>query len=489
MKVVALLILVCICASAQKRSLSRGVAPPDSRGSRRLGLVIGNEAYPDNPLHNAVNDARAMKSALEDAGFTVQMKLNATQQQLETTIDEFTGGVNPGDIALFFYAGHGMQITDQNYLIPVDFQARTAVDAKYKAYPAQRVQENLEAAGAAMQIIVLDACRNNPFRSWRGGGDGLAAMQAGRGTYIAFATSPGKTAGDRGSGQNGLFTGELINVLREPGLSIDQVFNRVRDQVAKKSQGQQLPWSTSSVTGEFYFKVTIEGTVSVAPPRDLTGERELAFWNSIKDENDPVLYQEYLRRYPNGEFATIATAKLNRLKTASAPTRVEANVGDPKTTAKPSNRVADTAASANPNNTATASREDFRATLLRWVAEAETNFDSRPAGRTWDPKGTLLDSHCVGWGTGGAPFIRCSWPAWRVDQATAERQFNDIVAKIRAALPGWGQRDIRQTVEDIHFLYFTPPANAKSSVLVRIQLEADGPQEFSVVSWVQQAPR
>src|ERR1700682_2061480 len=210
MKTSLVFLVIALCATAQQ---GRQLVHSEGR-ARRIALVIGNDAYPEKRLHNAVNDARSMKSALEDAGFTVQMRVDATQQQMEAAIDDFTSGANPGDIALFFYAGHGMQINDQNYLIPVDFQAHTAVDAKYKAYPAQRVQENLEAAGAAMQILVLDACRNNPFRGWRGGSDGLAAMQAGRGTYIAFATSPGKTAADNPGGQNGLFTGELIAVLR-----------------------------------------------------------------------------------------------------------------------------------------------------------------------------------------------------------------------------------------------------------------------------------
>src|ERR1700682_86795 len=189
MKATLLFPLIALCAMAQP---ARQLVHSDAL-VRRIALVIGNDAYPEKRLHNAVNDARSMKSALEDAGFTVQMRVDATQQQMEAAIDDFTGRGNPGDIALFFYAGHGMQINDQNYLIPVDFQAHTAVDAKYKSYPAQRVQENLEAAGAAIQIIVLDACRNNPFRTWRGGGDGLAAMAAGLGTYIAFATSLGKT--------------------------------------------------------------------------------------------------------------------------------------------------------------------------------------------------------------------------------------------------------------------------------------------------------
>ncbi len=220
---------------------------------------------------------------------------------METKIDEFTGSVTPSDIALFFYAGHGIQVSDQNYLIPVDFQARTAMDAKYKAYPAQRVQENLEAAGAAMQIPVLDACRNNPFRSLRGGGDGLAAMQAGKGTYIAFATSPGKTAADNPGERNGLFTGELIGVLKEPGLTIDQVFNRVRERVTTRSKGAQLPWSTSSVVGEFYFRVAPPiVTPAPVPQYDLAAEQELAFWNSIRDSNDRDLLEACLKQFPNG---------------------------------------------------------------------------------------------------------------------------------------------------------------------------------------------
>jgi hypothetical protein len=319
MKTTSVFLLLALSATAQPGQTDRDLVRASGR-IRRLALAIGNDAYPGNPLHNAVNDARGMKSALEQSGFTVQLGLNVTQRQMESVIDEFTGGVKPGDVALFFYAGHGMQISDQNYLVPVDFEARTAVDAKYKAYPAQRVQENLEAAGAGMQILVLDACRNNPFRSWRGGSDGLAAMQAGRGTYIAFATSPGKTAADNSGGQNGLFTGELIAVLREPGFSIDQVFNRVRERVAERSHGQQLPWSTSSVTGEFYFKVTVEVSTSIpTQSHDLSGERELAHWNSVKDENDASLLEEYLRKYPDGEFTSIAKSKVDRLKAAAKP--------------------------------------------------------------------------------------------------------------------------------------------------------------------------
>src|ERR1700682_5100805 len=133
MKQLLAFLAIALLAGAQTGQTGRQMVHSDG-SARRLALVIGNDAYPSNSLHNAVNDARSMKRALEDAGFSVRMSLNATHQQMEAEVDEFTGGVNPGDIALFFYAGQGMQISDQNYLIPVDFRARTAVDAKYRAY-------------------------------------------------------------------------------------------------------------------------------------------------------------------------------------------------------------------------------------------------------------------------------------------------------------------------------------------------------------------
>src|SRR5262249_23943680 len=150
----------------------------------------------------------------------------------EETVETFVSSVRPGDVTVFYYAGHGIQLNEQNFLIPVDFQARTAVDAKYKAYPVSRAQENLEAAGVGLQILILDACRDNPYRSLRGAGGARAPMQATKGTYIALATAPGKTAADNPSGRNGLFTQELIAVLRQPGLSLDQIFNQVRGRVS-----------------------------------------------------------------------------------------------------------------------------------------------------------------------------------------------------------------------------------------------------------------
>jgi hypothetical protein len=241
------LLLLASAANAQERRLTPVIAGP-----RRTALVIGNNAYPGRALQNAANDAIAMKDTLAGLGFEVTLKLNQGMTQMEESIDRFVGAVRPGDVALFYYAGHGMQVGEQNYLIPVDFDARTAADAKYKSYAAGRVQENLEAAGASLQIFIFDACRDNPYRGLRGGG-GLVAMQAGKGTYIAFATAPGKTADDNAASRNGLFTGALVNIiLKHPGLTLDQIFNRVRAQVSSV-RPEQVPWSTTSVVGDFYF--------------------------------------------------------------------------------------------------------------------------------------------------------------------------------------------------------------------------------------------
>ena len=219
----------------------------------RVALIVGNGAYQQSPLANSVNDARDMASLLIHFGFEAELAVDLRQQLLEETIERFLGRVRPGDIALFYYSGHGIQINEQNYLVPIGFDAKDAISAKYNSYPIAQLQERLEASGAALQIVILDACRNNPFLGTRSAGGGLASMTAGRGEYIAFATSPGRTASDNPNGRNGLFTGELLSGLRESNFSLDELFNRVRERVAQKSGGTQIPWSQTSVIGEFHF--------------------------------------------------------------------------------------------------------------------------------------------------------------------------------------------------------------------------------------------
>lgn len=221
--------------------------------SRRLALVIGNEAYPKSPLKNPVNDARAMDKALRDTGFRTDLVINGKLRDVERAVDRFVAALHPGDVAVFYYAGHGVQLGGDNFIVPVDFDAKDEADAKYASYPISRVQERMEASGSQLNVLILDACRNNPFRNSRAAGGGLSAMNAGRGTLIAFATGPGKTADDSAASANGLFTGHVVKALREPGLTLDQIFNRVRERVDSDSRHQQTPWSVTSVIGEFRF--------------------------------------------------------------------------------------------------------------------------------------------------------------------------------------------------------------------------------------------
>jgi hypothetical protein len=241
-------LLLLTILSAQ---VSRDLNPTPTH--TRHALVIGNASYPKWPLKNPLNDARAVSSSLSGAGFVATTATDLSLRGMEQTVNALISKVKEGDLVLFYYAGHGLQIDGDNYLVPIDFDAKDEVDAKYASYSATRIQERLERAGARVVILVLDACRNNPFQATRSLGSGLAAMGSGKGSFIAFATAPGKTADDNPRGANGLFTSHLVEALAQPGLTLDQVFNRVRERVYQDSQGRQVPWSVSSVIGDVYL--------------------------------------------------------------------------------------------------------------------------------------------------------------------------------------------------------------------------------------------
>ncbi|HTQ80855.1 MAG TPA: caspase family protein, partial [Thermoanaerobaculia bacterium] len=204
-----------------------------------------------------VNDARAMAATLAETGFLVTAAYETDLKSMKAVTNEFVGTLQPEDVALLYYSGHGMQFGSENYLVPIDFVNRDDEDeALAETFSAQHLVTKVEERGVRMTILILDACRSSPFRGVKGGTKGLAMMQPGhgRGAFIAFATAPGATAADSPQAANGLFTGFLLKAMAEPGLRLDEVFNEVRRGVYQASNGKQAPWTSSSIIGDFYFR-------------------------------------------------------------------------------------------------------------------------------------------------------------------------------------------------------------------------------------------
>lgn len=255
--IVALLLLAAPLA-AQGRGIeaqTRADASPIIDGER-VALVIGNGAYESTaPLRNPVNDARDLGSALEQLGFEVIRAENQSLNEMKRAVREFGTRLASGAVGLFFFAGHGLQVDGVNYLIPVDAVIRSEEEVEYEGLDVGFVLAQMEAAGNALNVVILDACRNNPFeRSFRSmAGAGLASVDAPTGTLIAYATAPGSVASD-GNGRNGLYTQEILRHIATPGLAVEDVMKRVRVGVVRQSEGRQVPWESTSLVGDFYFE-------------------------------------------------------------------------------------------------------------------------------------------------------------------------------------------------------------------------------------------
>lgn len=235
---------------AQDRQLRQS----DADKQNRLALVIGNGSYTNSPLRNPVNDASDVARELKTLGFEVLSYTNLNQNEMKRAVREFGKKLKDnGGIGLFYYAGHGVQVKGVNYLIPVDAQAGSEEEVEYESVEAGFVLAQMEAAGNSLNIVILDACRNNPFaRSYRSADKGLAQMNAPSGTLIAYSTAPGSVAAD-GTGENGVYTAELLKQMKMPNLSIEDVFKQVRIAVRSQTQNKQTPWESSSLIGNFYF--------------------------------------------------------------------------------------------------------------------------------------------------------------------------------------------------------------------------------------------
>jgi uncharacterized protein (TIGR02145 family) len=233
---------------------------------KKMALIIGNGNYNSSTLSNPENDARAMEKVLKRLGFVVYKYENLNQGQMKRAIDEFGSKLKKNDVGLFYYAGHGIQSNGYNFLIPTDAQLMTEKQVEYDCVQADRVLAIMEGSGTTINIIILDACRNNPFeRSWTRSstGRGLAFMNAPGGTFIAYSTAPGSTASD-GSGNNSPYTSAILESIETPNITITQMFQNVTRILSQKTARQQVPWISSSLTGDFYFN-TSETVMSNIP--------------------------------------------------------------------------------------------------------------------------------------------------------------------------------------------------------------------------------
>ncbi len=291
---------------------------------KRVALVIGNSNYRHiSSLANPANDAQLMGETLGALGFTLvggAAQLDLDEAGLRRVVQAFGTQLQGADVGLFFYAGHGIQVRGANYLVPVGADPTKEADVDFQMLDINAVLRQMESAGTPLSLVILDACRNNPFggRGLRTTAPGLAQIQAPKGTLISFATQPGNVAAD-GTGSNSPFTLALAQTIRQPGLGLFDAFNAVGLAVERTTGGVQQPWvSSSPIAGTFYFAgPTAAPTAPTPSPSLLTSEAERA-WAYTKDTTSVAVLEDFIRKFGNTPYGSMARAQLDELKRAAA---------------------------------------------------------------------------------------------------------------------------------------------------------------------------
>jgi hypothetical protein len=317
----ALAVILAIIAWGRLAWAQHEAAPAAAAGERRMALVIGNQSYAAAPLRNPVSDARAMAKMLRDLGFEVTLMENLGHKPFIDALRGFGSSMKEDGVALFYYAGHGMQLKGRNFLIPVDADIQSEDEVPYMSIDANQVLDKMEQARTRLNIVILDACRNNPYaKSFRTTAAGLAQMDAPSGTLIAFATAPGSVAAD-GDSENSIYTKHLLAHLPQPGVPVEIALKRVREAVTKETNDKQVPWESSSLLGDFYFSRAEASVAAVGPSSAADALAvELTFWNSVKDSKSPADFQAYLQQFPTGRFAVLARNRIQQLQLAAPAT-------------------------------------------------------------------------------------------------------------------------------------------------------------------------
>lgn len=280
---------------------------------KRVALVIGNSAYQHTgALTNPMNDATDIAAALKKLGFSVLEGQDLDKAGMDRTIRQFARELDGAHVGLFFYAGHGLQVEGQNYLVPVDAKLEHPSGLDFEMVRVDIIHKTMERA-TKTNLIFLDACRDNPLSrnlsralGTRSAaiGKGLAPVESGEGTLISFSTQPGNVAID-GTGRNSPYAEALVAQLSEPKDDLSSILIRVRNQVIQGTARRQVPWEHSALTAQFYF---------AAPKAALDQEMEMSFWSTVKDSSSPSVVKTYLERYPDGTFAALARALIAGLE-------------------------------------------------------------------------------------------------------------------------------------------------------------------------------
>ncbi|GLR88814.1 caspase family protein [Bradyrhizobium iriomotense] len=325
---------------------------------KRVAFVVGNAAYKNVPqLPNPAIDSKTMARVLRNVGFDVVEGANLTRDAMTAKLLEFGKKAEGADVAVFFYAGHGIAVNGVNYLLPIDADLKSEMDVKLGAAINVDLTLDQTMADAKVKLVFLDACRDNPFaakiRSAKATRSvnvqtGLAEMKSGEGTLIAFATGPGQTALDGEAGTNSPFTRALVANIAQPGLEIQQAMTKVRAQVSDETNKGQLPWGHTNLTGNVYLNpvgvpataASDVGNASASASTKQGADVELEFWRSIKDSNKVEELNAYLTNYPNGTFKAIALARIAALQDGPSNTTRNLTAGvDPATFTEEANQV------------------------------------------------------------------------------------------------------------------------------------------------------
>ena len=348
MRFITLVLISLLVLPALTVGKARKFVREESTGGpteRRIALVIGNGAYvKTKSLTNPANDAADMSEVLKDLGFDVSWGVNQNKRQMESLIRAFGVKLASGGVGLFYYAGHGLQVGGSNYLVPVDAEIPEEDEVKYQGVALDLVLTKMAAAKNDLNIVILDACRNNPFaRSWRAyrdnvNSDGLAEISPPTGTLVLYASGPGKVASD-GAGRNGLFTESLLKHIKKPNVEYDQMVKALSADVWERSNRRQFPWKEGNSLSDFYFvrsKTAAANTEAVKDEKVVEKDKatlEREAWSYIDNSSDPEDYRNFLREFPSGANVANAKTKLeqtvwNAVKDSRDKTRIQAYLNE-----------------------------------------------------------------------------------------------------------------------------------------------------------------